>query len=307
MRIHLQNVPAVSSIPLVQICGSIVCFNDQLRRPRQIKVTTSASDGSKCSPAIWPIVNGQFKVFAHLKRSVNRFKLWIEDENETEDTVIDHMEVTVRYKAPANANNANKRVVRLIYLTCKDETNEEVLFENGHFEADEKEDSSPESACRRISTGALMSQTFFAHTLAKTGDNHHRTFQLEVDSNGLPIVHCFTLQQTQSELWSMKPEDLWKLTAVQLMSSSLGNVHHFKYLAFASFSRYKGISKESGTDWWLPSAQVKGHVSLGGGGLALLSTHCLYCWPERVDDIGSRLIDHRPIDRTRFMDDSNNR
>lgn len=310
MRISLQNVPAVSSHALVQLRGSIVCFNDHLRRPSHIKVTSaSLADGSMCSPAIWPIVDGQFKVLVHLKGSVNRLKLWIEDEKhvaEEGNVVTDHTEVTVRYKASASSG-ANQRVVRLIYLTCKDEACEETLFANGHFEGNEEEDTSPESACRRISIGALMSQSFFANSLAHSDDGHRESFQLELDSSGLPIVHCFTLQQTQSELWSMKPEELWKLVAIQLISSSLGDVLHCKYLAFASFSRYKGNLEESASEWWLPSTQVKGYVSLGGGGLALLSTHCLYCWPESVDDIPRRLLDHRPVDRALSMDDSNNR
>ena len=316
MRISLQNVPTVSSFPLVQLRGSIVCFNDHLRRPSQIKVTTTSSAGGqvgkKCHEAtsvVWPVIYSQFKVLVHLKRSVNRFKLWIEDEDEQERTVVDYVEVTMRYRAPEQG--ASKRVVRLVYLMCKEEANEKTLFAGGHFEADQKEeDSSPESACRRISTGALLSQCFFANTLGSTSSDHQQTFQLELDSAGLPIVHCFTLNQTQSELWRMKPEELWRQTAVQLISSPLGDVQHCKYLAFAGFSRYSranGGHSHPGQLWWLPSAQVLAHVALGAGGLALLSTHCLHCWPETVADIPRRLLDHRHIDRACFMDDSNHR
>ena len=142
-----------------------------------------------------------------------------------------------------------------------------------------------------------MSQCFFAQSLGG------QTFQLELDSRGWPIVHQFVLDRSEQELWQCTPEELWKFTARELMSSKLAD-RCCKYLAFTSYSRYHA---NSNSPKWLPAGQVQGYVSLGGGGLALLSTHCLYTWPEKLEDIPFRFTDDRPVDKDRFMDDSDNR
>lgn len=196
-------------------------------------------------------------------------------------------------------NPKNVKVVRLIYLICNGETSSS-WFDDGKFEAPENETNTIESACKRISLAAMMAQYFYWKTTGKT-------FRLEFDQqqeNNRPIVHRFLVDRFDNDvLWQMNESKLWRLIANQLMNSPLAS-NDCKFLAFCSFSRYFPRSDEP---FWIPSKQVKGYVSLGGDGLALLSTHCLYCWPEKIEEIHQRLNDQRPIDVKRFMNDSNNR
>lgn len=79
-----------------------------------------------------------------------------------------------------------------------------------------------------------------------------------------------------------------------------------KYLAFLSCTNYNGDK--------FYEQEMKSHediinitdayVALGGGGLALFGTACLYTWPERFDDIISRFENKTLVDKALFLDDS---
>lgn len=45
-------------------------------------------------------------------------------------------------------------------------------------------------------------------------------------------------------------------------------------------------------------------MALGGGGLALFGTACLYTWPEDISQLVERFKNVIPVDRDNFMDDS---
>lgn len=200
---------------------------------------------------------------------------------------------TLNYK-----NNENDKFIRLVYLICKDcKTNK--LFDQCRFQGTDNEDNSCESACKRISTGVLLAQYFFKKTVG-------HCFRLERESNdqSIPIVHKFLLNSFDNEqLWQLTEVELWKLVGHQLMNSKLAS-KNCKFLAFCSFSRFILNPTEP---LWLPNKQVKGYVSLGGDGLALLSTHCLYTWPSTIDEIETKFKDNNLVDLQRFCNDSSNR
>lgn len=45
-------------------------------------------------------------------------------------------------------------------------------------------------------------------------------------------------------------------------------------------------------------------MALGGGGLALFGTGCLYTWPDLITQVIKNFEDSTPIDRNKLMDDS---
>lgn len=49
---------------------------------------------------------------------------------------------------------------------------------------------------------------------------------------------------------------------------------------------------------------TKAHAALGGGGLALFGSGCLYTWPETLDIVKDALEDQTAVDWKNFMDDS---
>ena len=51
-------------------------------------------------------------------------------------------------------------------------------------------------------------------------------------------------------------------------------------------------------------SMVKGHAALGGGGLALFGSGCLYTWPKKLDEVQKRFRDRTEVDWLHYMDDS---
>lgn len=268
--IIVKSLQKCYNYPLILIGGSVIeCGIEKI----------IANNGQ------WPVVNNRFKVLVHLRLGHNRIKLSTDGG--------DSLELNLEYRPPGGEN-----LVRLVYLDCLDSNGE--IFDQGRFESGEEENNSAENASQRLSLGLLMCQCFFAQTLPPPNN----CFQLELDSFNWPIVHRVTLRgYDRHQLWSLTGEQLWKLIANQLMNSDLSGPN-IKFIAFCSFSRYV---RNPNADYWLPTEQVKGYVSMGGNHLATLSTHCLYTWPETVAQIPIRLSDSRLVDSSRFMDDSDHR
>lgn len=196
--------------------------------------------------------------------------------------------------------NSSKHV-RLIYILCKDKNGQ--IFEDGSFQGPPHEDTSITSAIQRISVGALMAQYFYSQTLPA-----NKSFQLELDKYNEPKVHVLVLQESNEDVWQLSQDDLWALVGKEILLSTLAKPYT-KYLAFTSFTRYEFKSKKR-PEYLVHNDYVKmtkGLVSLGGGGLALLSTHCLYTWPTSVGDIVTKLCDETAVDVKKCMDDSSNR
>lgn len=49
---------------------------------------------------------------------------------------------------------------------------------------------------------------------------------------------------------------------------------------------------------------TKGHAAIGGGGLALFGSACLYTWPDSLDNVQCKFQDQTSVDWKHFMDDS---
>ncbi len=241
----------------------------------------------------WPIIESKFKILLHLQKHVNEVRVWVENDSNEE---IENLKFELTFDPPIN-----KRFIRIVYLVCEDINGK--LFENGTFQSPEHENNSIDSALKRISLNMLMAQTFFAQTLP-----NHKTFQLELDNNNFPKVHAFKLNISNIQIWSLDSYDLWKYVAKQIMSSVLGN-DCFKYIAICSFTRFSLESNFTALQMNYSQLlhHLKGNTSLGGGGLALVGSACLYTWPSSLSDVVNRFTDQRLVDRNNFMDDSANR
>lgn len=88
------------------------------------------------------------------------------------------------------------------------------------------------------------------------------------------------------------------------MTSSLGSETK-KFLAFLSCTKYRGEEFTENMESHEELINITGgYVALGGGGLALFGTACLYTWPEIFEDIISRFEDTTVVDKKTFLDDS---
>lgn len=302
--IILHNVRKCYHYPLVRVCGRVQrssSSNSSSRRstsPSVIEddkqlVLVVRSASSELSR--WTLCGQRFVILLHLtRRGENVFRLSIQTLDRHSETIepseehknVDQVTVRIEYRPLVRS-----KFVRLIYVTCQDrkENNNadgNGIFDEGRFEAPRHEDDSPASACSRLGIGALMMQTFFAETLGLK----RSCLQLELDETiQLPVVHTLVLSLTYKQIWSMDSEQLWRVVGQHLVDAGDDLYDaNCKYLAMCSFSRY--FPDANVVEQHDPSKLVRGYVSLGGDGLALLSSHCLYTWPQTVAEIATRLV-----------------
>ena len=118
------------------------------------------------------------------------------------------------------------------------------------------------------------------------------------------MVHVLKSRLSMNEIWSKSEAELWELHARELIESELYS-DDVKFLAVMSATRYENASRQK-----RPSSHsellsmVRGHAALGGGGLALFGSGCIYTWPKRLEEVQERFLDGREVDWRNFMDDS---
>ncbi|KAJ1530516.1 hypothetical protein ONE63_005409 [Megalurothrips usitatus] len=176
---------------------------------------------------------------------------------------------------------------------------------DGRFQAPENEDNSIESACDRISTGIRLVQSLIAEQLNKFGYGRN-TFQLQSDLDpGAPDCHVFYSKIPVEEAHAANGDTLWGWIGRELMTSHLGN-ENYKFVAFLSSTHYEGktFNKFPPTHDEIVEC-TRGHVAIGGGGLALLHTGCLHTWATSAEEVVARLSSSSLIDTAFFMDGSN--
>lgn len=227
----------------------------------------------------WPIINGNFKCLAKLSVGKNDFVLEYENS---------FLSFNLQFKTKKSRYH-----VLPVYIICDGH--------DGKFQAPEKEDNSPVSACKRIALGSKLIQSFTAEKLYESNMGRI-TFQLASDMNMNLDCIVFHSKLTPDDIYDMEPEEIWEHFGRELMSSSYGSDQR-KFLAFLSCTKYIPSEKIPET-YEEVVAQMQGHIALGGGGLAIFGTGCLHTWPERIEDILPKFLDETKVDKTKFMDDS---
>ncbi|XP_075220678.1 uncharacterized protein LOC142324013 isoform X2 [Lycorma delicatula] len=219
----------------------------------------------------WPVIKLKFKCLVELTNGKN--KIVLEFCNTS-------FEIILNYKP-----RATEYFVTPVYIICKNH--------DGRFQAPVNYDNSVECACRRIVLGSKLIQSLIAEKLFENNFGR-KTFQIESDVN-LKADKCvrFYSNLTVEEARSMDQEALWVYFGRELMKSELCS-NKRKFLAFLSATWWDGSDNGS----------VKAHAALGGGGLALFGTACLYTWPEHVEDVIKCFLDTTPVDTRYLMDDS---
>ncbi|XP_060529866.1 uncharacterized protein LOC132704105 isoform X2 [Cylas formicarius] len=266
--------PATSvTYAIVKIVGSVET-NDQnpecTSAPNCVTITSSSRHDVKAD-----LVNGRFKVFLELNRGENSI-------------CITHCDQNVQLKVTYEPNLTDYTVIPL-YVICDGH--------DGRFQAPENEKNDVDSALRRITLCAKLLQCFTAEKLHDNGLGR-KTFSLK---GGCSV---FRSKLDYTEARKMGQEELWGRIGREIMQSEIG-FHAAKYLAFLSCTTYVGEKFTS----FLKSHEdligiTDGYVALGGGGLALFGTACLYTWPEYFDEVAARFEDNALVDRTAFLDDS---
>ena len=117
------------------------------------------------------------------------------------------------------------------------------------------------------------------------------------------MVHVFKSKLTLADIWSKSESQLWEEHAKELIASEL-YTDDVKLLAVMSATRYENATSKRPSSHSEMLSMVKGHAALGGGGLALFGSGCLYTWPKKLEDVQQRFQDQTEVDWLYFMDDS---
>lgn len=167
---------------------------------------------------------------------------------------------------------------------------------DGRFQSSEDETNTPESACARITTGCKVLQSVVAEKLNEL-DLGRKTFQLSQ-------CEIFRSKLHYESARKMKQQDLWEYLAREILKSEVSDENK-KYLAFLSCTKYNGGQyKENMKSYEELIRLTEGYVALGGGGLAIFGTACLYTWPENFNEILDRFQSNKAVNRNQFLDDS---
>ena len=185
----------------------------------------------------------------------------------------------------------NERFVRIVYITLLNEEN---------FQGPKGMDCSPNEAIKRIQSGVLTLQTFMSESLASEGLGR-KTFNLELDTKGLPKVHVIQIPLTIRECYKFTEERLWEAIALHILSSPIAD-KNCKYLAFFCGTRFMNPSQKVLKQEKEIVSLTKGHISLGGGGLALVGTGALYTWAVDVLSVIKAFNNDTPTDTKLLMD-----
>ncbi|KAJ8725548.1 hypothetical protein PYW08_003731 [Mythimna loreyi] len=230
----------------------------------------------------WDVYNGEFKVIIELKRGENVIELEY-TEQQKKILLLDY-----------TPRKTNLRVTP-VYIICQGH--------DGCFQSPPEIDNSTESACARIALGAKLIQCLTAEKLFESGIGR-KTFQLEHEVNPKkPECIIFKSGLNVNKARKMKQTELWSHFGRELMLSDLGS-NERKFLGFISCTRYKGTDIDKPMTHEEIISLTEAYAALGGGGLALFGTACLYTWPTTVEEIVPKFLDATPVNVRRFMDDS---
>ncbi|KAI5636310.1 putative peptidase family domain-containing protein [Phthorimaea operculella] len=274
---NLQNGDTVN-YSLIIIKGLITRNNSN----NQDKLLCTVKNNGTQKTSQWNVHNGEFKVLVELQRGENVIEL--------EYTEQQHRTLLLDY----TPRKTNLRVTP-VYIVCQGH--------DGCFQSPPDIDDSIESACARISIGAKLIQSVTAEKLYESGVGR-KTFQLEHEVNPKkPECIVFRSSLNVNKARKMKQAELWAHFGRELMLSDLGS-NERKFLGFISCTRFKGTDVDKPMTHDEIVAMTEAYAALGGGGLALFGTACLYTWPTTIEEIIPKFLDSTPVNSRRFMDDS---
>lgn len=213
----------------------------------------------------------------------NKFKQLIElnpgENNLTISYCCVNLSIMVMFVPPSNELS-----VVPLYIICDGH--------NGHFQAPVAEISDPASALKRINTGIKLIQTVIAEKLHELGLSR-KTFRLE-------DCLIFRSKLFYKHARKMNQNELWNYFAKEIINSVIGS-NQKKYIGFVSCTKYTNGDAISYEDM---VNKTEAHVALGGGGLALFGTACLYTWPSNVLHVSTHFENQALVTKGQFMDDS---
>uniref|UniRef100_A0A182YGF8 Glycolipid transfer protein domain-containing protein n=2 Tax=Anopheles stephensi TaxID=30069 RepID=A0A182YGF8_ANOST len=179
-----------------------------------------------------------------------------------------------------------------LYIICKGHS--------GRYQSHEDDSRNGiDEACRKITLAIELLQCLYAEKLHEHGYGR-KTFTLE--SPCVPFHSGLEWERSTT----MTEGELWHQFATELLQSKRYDMERVKVVGFLSSTHFDGISDG---DYSYENIRKKttGHAALGGGGLALFGTGCLYTWPPALEAVCDAFTSQQPVDCGKLLDDSNYR
>ncbi|XP_055607104.1 uncharacterized protein LOC129754877 [Uranotaenia lowii] len=169
---------------------------------------------------------------------------------------------------------------------------------DGTYQSDDAENGI-ENACNKITLGIELVQSLYAEKLSEKGFGR-KTFT--IGSRCSPFYSTLPVEKSKK----MTEQQLWSYFGKEILQSELFVSDKLKFIGFISSTYYEGIL-DNDFSYANIKRRTTGNAALGGGGLALFGTGCLYTWPNRLEEIIPAFLSNKSVDRSLMMDDSNHR
>lgn len=251
----------------------------------QSVVVTNTTTGETST---WPVDKGRYKALVLLRQGQNALRF--EFEGRRFDLKLSHQPNTLPGKR-----------VRLVYYLGSDGT--------GEVDGPPGYDRSLQTAIRRIQTGALLMQTFFAETYKRSRERQTgrsglpvKTFYFESTTDGIPVVEIVRSARTREQILQEN-----------------NHVAQFGEIVTTLYTRDREAGKDPGNYAYMVRSGIatldaatgvyRGGICLGSGGLsgagvgvchgATLVTHA-----PSIAEVPAYFMDNRPVDPRYIVDDS---
>lgn len=221
----------------------------------------------------------EFKCLLALSAGENQFSLFY--CNTTIPLVIHHVPSTLPFD------------VVPLYIICKGH--------DGHFQSPSPHThSTAQVACQRIDLMIQLVQLIYAEKFheAQLGRKSFRIGKScgEYFSN---LLLENALEMSEQELWDYLADEVIRREGAEVVSNR-------KYVAILGCTQFQGCPDEDHS-YETIKRRTKARAAIGGGGLVVFNTGCLYTWPDTLADVERAFRNNQPIDLTSFADDSNYR
>jgi hypothetical protein len=265
----ISAAPAVDNIeegavvrhPVVLLRGTVEQGADKL------EVRTSRN-GGRPESGTGLIHEGRFKALVELAPGENLFEL------KTEKTRLPSR-FKLTYKPMSQAH-----FVRIVWLVDKD----------GETAFATPDDAVPQTYEERLRTAALLMQSFTAERMHELGYGR-RTFRLEMDREGKPVVHTVRAPEPAGYYQTLNDDvrmwgEIGRFLNDKMPDPSVKN------MVLMAFTR-----KDA-------EGRMLAHTALGGGNLGLFGSASVFSWPESIDAAQAAFLDDRKVDPSRVHEDS---
>lgn len=209
-----------------------------------------------------------FKTLVELSKGENLIRL----QSSTDD---EQIELHITYEPQTNPH-----YVRLVWLTDSSGA-------TGYATPD---DETPQDYVSRMQTAATLMQTFTAEKMHDLG-LPRKTFRLERDDQGKPIVHTLEGDREADYYYSINDRKWWQ--EIYRWINKNHSDPMAKNMVLAAYTR-----KDPDT------GELQAHTALGGGNLGLFGSASVFSWPTNIEDAVTIFQDDTSIDSTRVNDDS---